>query len=320
VLKKVSLVLCLFLFVSSQKSHSSGCYSSYGYNRSYYPTNYYPTSYYYKEIPYYKEYPVARYVDVYPVYGQLYFGPKSTATYLKTVAAVNAALAATTSKVETSTTTVSTAAPAPAPAPMPTQVTASDLSRVVSVLESTNKQLQGVTTEITALRRDVEVIKQRLLFVEGKIGGGVAPPGSTRTAAPPSPETDRTPTPSRSTPREEEREKEKMPEALPIFMNKCALCHQEGKELKSKSTDYPKGLVLFTRDGKYATITAEVALKLNEVLKDGSMPPELAMKDGKVKQPTQKEVYVMLMNTRQFKVGTPDKGKGSNPSDARKEE
>lgn len=268
--------LCLLTFV--RPTEGSGCYSYSSYKSYSYPSySYSPT--YYREIPYYKEYPIARYVDVYPIYGQLYFGPGSTASYAKTVSAVNAALAA------TAAVTAASAAPAPVATTITstssTTVTSQDIARVVGVLEGIGKRLDGVTGRL-------DQMEMRLRAVEVKMGNA--------TPAPPSPGTG----PAIASPAAVE------VSAIDNYNTFCALCHKQGNELKSRSSDHPKGLAFLGKDGKYMGITAEVAVAMNRVLKDGSMPPKPIVKEGKpshdIKPPTDREAFSMLMAVEKFPI------------------
>ncbi len=66
----------------------------------------------------------------------------------------------------------------------------------------------------------------------------------------------------------------------------------------------PSGGQLLTKAGERAELTADTLLALNEVLKDGKMPPPPKMRDGKpdhdIPGLTEPEVMSLLFDTRHF--------------------
>jgi hypothetical protein len=295
-------------------------YSTYSYPTTYsyssHPVSYSaPASYQtvYKEVPYYKEYPVykdvpvARYVDIYPIYGQLYFGPGSSAAYAQ---AVNAA-----AKADTAT-TAATAASATASA------TSKQLDKIQSDLGSVLSGIKTLAEAQQATNNRLNNLEGRLQFLERKVGGGApgdptppampravahysAPPAPTP-AAPPVPMTSAEPSPMpgdvpgagapSATPT--------LPDALTVLRNKCALCHQAGNEHRAG-----KGkLVLLLKEGARAPLSGDDVAAMTTRLTEGSMPPPAPrkVKEGDrevtlhVAPLTNVETLAMLMDLKSF--------------------
>ncbi len=178
----------------------AGCYS-YPSSYSSYPSYSYSTPRYYsvpvyKEVKVYKEYPVARYVDIYPVYGQLYFGPASAAAY---ATAVNAA-----TQAKTATSTATRAS--------------SQLTTIQGDVKSVLGAVKDLAGIVSATQAKVSSLEARLGIVERQLKPSQPPPV-------PVPEPAKGAKPAGPG-----------PDALRVTQTKCAACHQEGKPVKGKLT------------------------------------------------------------------------------------